>query len=401
MFFDALAEERGVRHLLETGHAIMGFPLHLLDPAFRLVARVGGDDLRDPRWLEYRETGTISEEQLLKIKKSGFLASVQGKRGPSVDPGQNGLPDVIGCDVIGAGRLLGRLGVWATRPYGEPEFETVRLLARALAIELQRNPPEGTERQQYGDYFLTRLLSDGKISAREIGLIAKRLNITIAPPVRTVVMQDAVDSGGDSWSPQYLTERLRLAFPNARVEGFEDSIVMLFPAPDGLENRDTPQARGLAAFAAKNCLNTGISRRLPELGKTREGYRQARAAIRLGSGTPRFTFYEDIFALDLASLCSGRVDVEDLVYPPLLALQSDDREHGAEHLRTLETYIDKSCNMAETARSLGVHYNTVKYRMDVIREILGVDLDDMTELLKLRFSLLVLKNLDRLREIGL
>lgn len=400
LLFAALSEEKGIQGILETAHELLGYPLHLLDPSFTLIARVGGEDLRDPRWLEYSEHGTISEAQLLKIKKSGFVANLQSKRRAFVDPGRGGFPDVIGCDVVGGGRLLGRFGAWATSPYGEEELEIVRLVANALALEILREAALDPGREKGGDYFLSRLLSDPQLDAEEIAGIAKRLGAVAEVPVRVVVFLDRSGAPRESTTPRFIEDRLAEAFRQVRVTSFEDAVVALFSSSEDLGARPSHKARSLAAFAARNSLAVGVSRSLPDLTKVREGYRQARSALRFASDGSRLFYYEEVFALDLAYLCSKSVLLDDLVYPPLVELCERDRESSADYLRTLTVYLECSRNMVETARVLGVHYNTVKYRMDVIKASLALDLEDTSALLKLGFSLLVLQNRERLAQSG-
>lgn len=48
-----------------------------------------------------------------------------------------------------------------------------------------------------------------------------------------------------------------------------------------------------------------------------------------------------------------------------------------EYLRTLEAYLYYGRNLSEIQRNVGIHRNTVKYRIDKIQEVLDVDLNDI------------------------
>jgi PucR family transcriptional regulator, purine catabolism regulatory protein len=63
-----------------------------------------------------------------------------------------------------------------------------------------------------------------------------------------------------------------------------------------------------------------------------------------------------------------------------------DREHGAELLRTLGSFFAGRCSPKETATLLGVHRNTVLYRLERIRELTGFDLDDSELRLRLHLA---------------
>lgn len=51
--------------------------------------------------------------------------------------------------------------------------------------------------------------------------------------------------------------------------------------------------------------------------------------------------------------------------------------------RTILAFAENSMRMPETARSLFVHYNTVKWRISKIKEITGLDPQNFYDLCKL------------------
>lgn len=62
-------------------------------------------------------------------------------------------------------------------------------------------------------------------------------------------------------------------------------------------------------------------------------------------------------------------------------------ELGPEYRQTLLAYLDSSCSSVEAARILGTHRNTMRVRIDRIRERLSVDLDNPDERLALHLAL--------------
>ena len=54
---------------------------------------------------------------------------------------------------------------------------------------------------------------------------------------------------------------------------------------------------------------------------------------------------------------------------------------------TLKVFLDLNCNITDTAKELFIHRNTVKYRIQKCKEILGEDMLDPNNTLKLRISL--------------
>lgn len=61
---------------------------------------------------------------------------------------------------------------------------------------------------------------------------------------------------------------------------------------------------------------------------------------------------------------------------PILAY---DDEHQTDFLRTISTYLDSFCSVQDTAKKMMVHYNTIRYRIQKIKEELGWDLFQMED----------------------
>lgn len=83
--------------------------------------------------------------------------------------------------------------------------------------------------------------------------------------------------------------------------------------------------------------------------------------------------------LRFAVLChemQGRESEEAVYYHTLLAPLQNDK--GEELLPTLQTYLlDADASVKKTAEQLFIHRNTVKYRLDRVRELLGRDFEQM------------------------
>ena len=61
-----------------------------------------------------------------------------------------------------------------------------------------------------------------------------------------------------------------------------------------------------------------------------------------------------------------------------------DKQNATNMVETLDCYFACNCNVSETAKALFIHRNTLIYRIDKIKSILGRDLKDSEEQLGLR-----------------
>lgn len=98
-------------------------------------------------------------------------------------------------------------------------------------------------------------------------------------------------------------------------------------------------------------------------------------------------YYDEWKVYGLLLRGAGRKDVLDLEQRVLRPLLSQDHNGQGELLPTLQTYIDNNLSPSRTAKALYVHPNTVKYRIKRISELLGLDLDDLDNVLTVKVAL--------------
>lgn len=141
----------------------------------------------------------------------------------------------------------------------------------------------------------------------------------------------------------------------------------------------TAQARRDPTVAATAGLPVGAVADLPAT--------RSRAVELLGLTDSPASTAEQLWAS--ATLARTRRAVGDL-HSPVAALRAHDARNGTRLTDTLAAVLDHWAEPRRSARTLGVHANTVRYRMEQVRTVLGahVDLDDPRDRLALRLHLL-------------
>ncbi|MEA2589759.1 MAG: hypothetical protein QOH66_2686, partial [Actinomycetota bacterium] len=108
-------------------------------------------------------------------------------------------------------------------------------------------------------------------------------------------------------------------------------------------------------------------------------YREAVLALRiqrLSQGMERVTFYDGLGVYRILADLKDLSLVESFVRVWLGSLIDYDEQKGADLVMTLTSYLEHGGNYEATAHALAVHRNTLKYRLQRIREISGRDLGD-------------------------
>lgn len=164
-----------------------------------------------------------------------------------------------------------------------------------------------------------------------------------------------------------------------------DTVVILLhferpPAPDAAHDKGREVARAVQGALAEEfpgvraSIGIGEICRSPlDLGKS---YREALQALDVGVrlfGKGNAVAIQDLGVFGVL----GAVDqgpVGEYVRRVLQQLLEYDGRNNTDLLRTLEVYLDEKESLIAAARRLYVHPNTVRYRIEKIREVLKVDL---------------------------
>ncbi len=120
-------------------------------------------------------------------------------------------------------------------------------------------------------------------------------------------------------------------------------------------------------------------------------FRQARetadlAAARLEPSEESIFWFEDL-ALPSVLITIDR-NKRDLLRGTIVSrLAEYDAQHGGELLETIDVYLACGRNVSRTSRELFIHRNTLLFRLERIRDLLGMDLEDPDNLLLIEIAL--------------
>ncbi|MDQ1750065.1 MAG: PucR family transcriptional regulator, purine catabolism regulatory protein [Pseudonocardiales bacterium] len=118
---------------------------------------------------------------------------------------------------------------------------------------------------------------------------------------------------------------------------------------------------------------TGVSRVVTEPAGIAAAYAQARKSVSVGRrvhGHGSVSHFDSLGVHRLLSLVPDTSELTSFAAEVLAELSSDTAE-AADLRLTLQTLLDTNLNVAETARLLHFHYNTLRYRIGKLERILG------------------------------
>lgn len=272
--------------------------------------------------------------------------------------------------------------------------------ARVLGIELakQRAVTEAQLRLQ-GD-FLDDLLSGSYPSEEAMLARARWMGHDLGRPhvLLAVSLLELADRATGSQRLQATdlvrTEVLRLA-PGALLRERQDRLAVALPrgAPptseEALELAERLRQR-LAALLPSGHVTIGVGRHHPGISGLALSFREAEQALAIGRallGGDRSVHFEHLGVQRLLFQLRDNPELASFYDDLLGKLQAHDERQGAELVNTLEAFFGCHGNHVRTAQRLHLHRNTLLYRLDRAKSVLGVDLDDAETRLALQVAL--------------
>ncbi|MQA95792.1 MAG: PucR family transcriptional regulator [Streptosporangiales bacterium] len=149
-----------------------------------------------------------------------------------------------------------------------------------------------------------------------------------------------------------------------------------------------------AAMDGPRGFTTGVSRAVSGPGGLPAGYDQARKAVRVGRqlhGPGALAHFDKLGVYRLLSQVPDTEELHAFVQEVLGPLAADDDAEHVDLRHTLQVLLETNLNVAETARRLHFHYNTLRYRIGKLERLLGPFTDDAHLRLNLTLALHVLK----------
>ncbi|MBB2911746.1 purine catabolism regulator [Streptosporangium becharense] len=299
--------------------------------------------------------------------------------------------------VVAGGHHHGR--IVACGPVGSIGDGDVGILERAAtvaALVVTRQEAVNAVESKYRADFLRDVLTGRAGGSERVASRARAFGWDLQRPVTVLVAE--LDPEGDERAAQdrlvaCWTAAMRRHDPRGAVAGFSHEVVAVVDA-----SVDATRLARDAAAAFADCLpatfSTGASRTALGAEALPEAYGQALKAARVGRqlhGHGAVAHFDQLGVYRLLSLVNDTAELHAFVRETLGPLASDDDAENADLRRTLQVLLETNLNVAETARRLHFHYNTLRYRIGKLERLLGGFTEDAHLRLNLTLALHVLR----------
>ena len=143
-------------------------------------------------------------------------------------------------------------------------------------------------------------------------------------------------------------------------------------------------------------ITIGIGRPYSNYRELSSSYREASRALQKLelSSAQSIAHFEDLGIYRILSHELIQPDIIQFAQEMLGPLKLYDRDRDYDLVGTLKCYLECGRNVKRVSEVMFTHYNTVIYRLQRIREIAGIDLDDADTMLNMHIAIKILEVLD-------
>lgn len=396
-FFQAVQEE-GIQGILSEAHRIFESPVFFVDEYFSIVAMCPAHPIGDPEWDKLVHRKHLNREFVWHALDE-FLSGQQPFYAPFyADTGSFARrPRIIG-EVVKDETVLGHVtAILGDRPLQEGDLEILSLMIDAIKIKLAGRI-RGMARWNEARTTKFRNLLDPTVPAhlRDIALESLR---EIMPPYYSVIATPVGKKASQQAFAEYAVYQLQQTHSNVISIVHNNVIVTLFgsvvrnPYGQGLDEASMATVQDLFDYFGAHDLVSGLSNCYSDLAHTYTAYQQAvlAAEVTLKLQLRPNGIFMDYMPFPIFLAVLKEHPPQTFVHPVLYQIRDYDREHGTDYFNTLRAFSLNMHSRDKTAGQLGIHRNTLLYRLGRISELFNLPFEEPQTALTLLCGFLLLE----------
>lgn len=263
------------------------------------------------------------------------------------------------------------------RALSDRDIALVQLLRNVISTYFMTEKDYHANTGGHQDIFLRDLLSGAYRGRASMERMKRQLRLPSHDRYCMIAVQ-WLSGTPDNNSLHSILQQIRLLMPNNPTIFHERYFAILLGQKQdagGLLNSNYV----LREFLAINKLQGAMSQPFSDLMDAPRYFAQAISTLEaLGKLYPQELLirYGMNLALQMIHDLAKHADVRLFRHPAVEILQDYDRLNAAELARTLEVYLEVNGSPSAACRALFIHRNTLAKRLQKIRELTGVDLND-------------------------
>lgn len=259
---------------------------------------------------------------------------------------------------------------------------------------------------------------NGLLSSKEMTEAAAQLGMKESDTYRVVDFHTIKNNVQSKYTKEQLHEvdviegELKHLLPDALIYRNMDQIVMIQQVDSEqteleyqkeMEEVEDVIQRSILYRKKDTDFQIGIGKSVKGYQRLKESYHEASQAIKYieivrlvtGDKNKSVVHYSNLGFFQIFGEIDDMTKLERYIPETLKKLYEYDDEHKGELIPTLQMFLSNNQSIRKTAGAMFVHYRTISYRMEKIKEITGINFDNANEVLAVSNGLVIYKMLNQ------
>ena len=257
---------------------------------------------------------------------------------------------------------------------------------------------------------------NGLLSSKEMTEAAAQLGMKESDTYRVVDFHTIKKNVQSKYTKEQLHEvgvivsELKHLLPDALIYRNMDQIVMIQQVDSNqteleyqkeMEEVEDVIQRSILYRKKDTDFQIGIGKSVEGYQRLKESYHEASRAIKYidiirlvtGDKNKSVVHYSNLGFFQIFGEIDDVTELERYIPETLKKLYLYDDEHKGELITTLQMYLRNNQSIKKTADAMFVHYRTISYRLEKIKQISGINFNDANEVLAVSNGLVIYKML--------
>ena len=257
---------------------------------------------------------------------------------------------------------------------------------------------------------------NGLLSSKEMTEAAAQLGMKESDTYRVVDFHTIKNNVQSKYTKEQLHEvgviegELKHLLPDALIYRNMDQIVMIQQVDSNqteleyqkeMEKVEDVIQRSILYRKKDTDFQIGIGKSVEGYQRLKESYHEASRAIKYidiirlvtGDKNKSVVHYSNLGFFQIFGKVDDMTELERCIPETLKKLYLYDDEHKGELITTLQMYLRNNQSIKKTAGAMFVHYRTISYRLEKIKQISGINFDNANEVLAVSNGLIIYKML--------
>jgi PucR family transcriptional regulator, purine catabolism regulatory protein len=351
---------------------------------------------------------SVQKEEIKRLSVSQVRELIQSKRPVKIKRvRKNKTVSSIVAPILLNKTAYGFITCWETnRPFAQIDLTVVERIVPLFALEFLKIKTRLDVEQEYKNDFLYEILL-GHISDEKALIEKAKLfhwDLTVGYKVIVIDLENFNSVFEKSkfdevtikeFKNKILNKLKMILIKEAIISHSSDKFVILFP----MNSKEylTPFIRSLEILLQEGIeqvnLTVGIGNFYPGISGIHQGYEEALKAIKISGilgWSGKIINFNDLGIYKLFTHIKGSKELELFYQETVGKLVDYDKENNTELVESLREYFNKNYSLVETAQSLFIHVNTLKYRLEKIDSITTLSINRAEDRLRLHIGLKIM-----------